>query len=138
MATQSITLDELLNAIKNAKVVYEPTRLCGAASGTVTLSHPITDFDFITIEAGDDYDANPDNSLSCRLAKSIQFKRSYVDIGNDNDGQGSGANNITSASAHIQFMFMDATTFRIINMYNHGLLNVTGWKAKIEWGAKIL
>lgn len=139
MAKQSITLDELLTAMKGAKIKYEKTLLASMGSATTetfTLPHPITDYDFISIEAGDDVDNNPDNTLSLRLVDSITYKRHYADVGCDTDGgtpgNGSGINN--AAAAWIGFMFLDATTFKVIYQHNHYLKRMYGWKSTIEWG----
>lgn len=134
MAKQNITLDELLTAIKGASVKFKPTVLCQSGSGDISLSQPITDFDLISIEAGDNTDANPDNTLSCRLANSIEYKRAYVDVGHETDGTNTNSNPLVTESAYVHFMFMNARTLRIINQYNNVLFRVRGWKAVIEWG----
>ena len=140
MAKQNITLDELLTAIKGAKVSYVKTLI--ASNGktfpeTITLARPITDFDFISIEAGDDTDGNPDNTLSLRLVDSITYNRMYADIGVDTNGGTPGGHDVgisNAAAAHITFMFLDANTLKIIYQSNNYLKRMYGWKSVIEWG----
>lgn len=139
MATKSITLDDIWNAMSSAKVEYEKhdllPQLPGNISQTVTLNRPITDFDFISIEAGDDVNNNPDNSLKLLLVNSITYNRAYMDSTFENNGAtpGNGAN-INFDSGFIYYMFVDATTFKIIYQYNHYLKRLYGWKSKIKWG----
>ena len=143
MAKQNITLDELLTAIKGAKVSYAKTLI--ASNGdrspqTITLARPITDFDFISIEAGDDTNGNPDNTLSLRLVDSITYNRMYADIGSDTNGgtPGNDAGINNAAAAHITFMFLDANTLKIIYQHNNFLKRLYGWKSIIEWGGGIV
>ena len=144
MAKQNITLDELLTAIKGAKVSYAKTLI--ASNGdrspqTITLARPITDFDFISIEAGDNTDDNPDNTLSLRLVDSITYNRMYADIGVDTNGGTPGGNDAginNAVAAHITFMFLDANTFKIIYQSNNYLKRMYGWKSIIEWGGGIV
>lgn len=143
MAKQNITLDDIWNAMNGAKVEYEKhdllPQLPGNISQTITLNRPITDFDFISIEAGDDTNNNPDNSLKLLLVNSITYNRAYMDSTFENDGAtpGNGAN-INFGSGFIYYMFVDATTFKIIYQCNHYLKRLYGWKSKIKWGGGIV
>lgn len=138
MATQSITLDELLTMIKNAKIKYTPTELYGYtaigqdSSGSITLKDDIRNYDFVSIEAGDNSDDNPDNSLSLRLVDSITLNRSYCDIGLESNG--TWTNGASFGSAVSAYMFTSYTTMKIISAYNHNFQKIIGWKSSLDIG----
>lgn len=138
MATQSITLDELLTMIKNTKIKYNHKYLWGQAyqnpngvnSGTHQLSDSIENYDFVTLEAGDENLNNPDQSIITIIPKAITYGLRYSTY----------SYGITNEDGHetLVFAFTDATHIRVDRGVNHFLQRIIGWKSSLDIGGGVL